>query len=330
MAVAYRSAGAVCSRSGSTSATVTVTQPAGHQAGDILILTASSGASGGVTISTPAGWTLISQSATWNGGFSKSAVFYKVAASSSEPSVSVTTAGTSYLDCQITAWSGADGTTPIDANTGWSASGAGSTNFLCQAITTVANNALIVYLIHDVDGTAYTTPPGGATENSELASGATGWHHVVASKIKTPAGAESSGNYTKAAAGASGGDGIVIALKPFVAAVTPAADFTGTPLSGVWPLSVAFTDASTNTPTSWAWTFGDGGTSSSQNPTHSYAAGGTYTVVLVATNAGGSDTKTRTGYVTVANPSGTFTKIKWGSRLVVTDEGGGVIRVDFV
>jgi PKD repeat protein len=82
---------------------------------------------------------------------------------------------------------------------------------------------------------------------------------------------------------------------------TPVADFTGTPLAGTEPLSVTFTDASTNTPTSWAWTFGDGGTSTAQNPTHSYTAAGTYTVVLVATNAAGSNTKTRTGYVVVSD-----------------------------
>lgn len=79
----------------------------------------------------------------------------------------------------------------------------------------------------------------------------------------------------------------------------PVADFTGTPLTGVSPLAVAFTDTSTNTPTSWAWTFGDGGTSTSQNPTHSYTSPGIYTVVLVATNAAASNTKTQTGYVTV-------------------------------
>lgn len=110
--------------------------------------------------------------------------------------------------------------------------------------------------------------------------------------------------------------------------VTPVADFTGTPLTGTRPLNVAFTDTSTNTPTSWAWTFGDGGTSSAQNPSHTYATAGTYTVTLVATNAAGSDTKTRTGYVTAANPAGTLTKIKWGTDLVVTDEGAGVIEVD--
>jgi len=108
----------------------------------------------------------------------------------------------------------------------------------------------------------------------------------------------------------------------------PVADFTGTPLTGARPLSVAFTDTSTSAPTSWAWTFGDGGTSSAQNPTHSYTVAGTYTVTLVATNTAGSNTKTRTAYVTVANPSGTTTRIKFGDGLDVTDEGAGVIEVN--
>ena len=38
---------------------------------------------------------------------------------------------------------------------------------------------------------------------------------------------------------------------------TPVASFTGTPTSGVDPLTVTFTDASTGSPTGWAWFFGD-------------------------------------------------------------------------
>ena len=83
------------------------------------------------------------------------------------------------------------------------------------------------------------------------------------------------------------------------AMATPVASFTGTPLSGAQPLTVVFTDTSTNTPASWAWTFGDGGTSTLQNPTHTYLTPGTYTVALTATNASGSNTFTATGYVTV-------------------------------
>ena len=76
----------------------------------------------------------------------------------------------------------------------------------------------------------------------------------------------------------------------------PVANFVGNPTSGAAPLTVAFTDQSTNSPTAWGWTFGDGGTSTAQNPSHSYAAG-TYTVSLTATNAYGSDGETKTGYI---------------------------------
>ncbi|MBK9450906.1 MAG: M4 family metallopeptidase [Bacteroidetes bacterium] len=50
-----------------------------------------------------------------------------------------------------------------------------------------------------------------------------------------------------------------------------------------------FTDLSTGNPTAWAWTFGDGGTSVLQNPTHTYAANGTYNVTLVASNGTNCD-----------------------------------------
>lgn len=60
---------------------------------------------------------------------------------------------------------------------------------------------------------------------------------------------------------------------------------------------VQFTDLSTNLPTSWSWTFGDGGTSTVQDPTHTYSAFGSYTVTLTATNANGSDTQTQGGLV---------------------------------
>jgi PKD repeat protein len=84
------------------------------------------------------------------------------------------------------------------------------------------------------------------------------------------------------------------------ATMAPLAGFTGTPTSGVAPLTVAFTDASTRSPTSWAWTFGDGGTSTAQNPSHTYNKAGTYTVTQTVTNAGGTNTMTLAGYITVS------------------------------
>jgi PKD repeat protein len=82
----------------------------------------------------------------------------------------------------------------------------------------------------------------------------------------------------------------------------PVASFSGHPTCGTAPLTVTFTDSSTNSPTSWSWTFGDGGASTSRNPSHVYTAVGTYTVALTATNAGGSNSITRTNYISALVP----------------------------
>ncbi|HEC65063.1 MAG TPA: PKD domain-containing protein [bacterium] len=94
-------------------------------------------------------------------------------------------------------------------------------------------------------------------------------------------------------------DGKPVWNCPFKILLPPVADFSGTPTSGYVPLTVQFTDLSTNTPTSWLWDFGDGETSILQNPLHIYNTPGTFTVTLTATNAGGSDDEVKTDYITV-------------------------------
>lgn len=83
----------------------------------------------------------------------------------------------------------------------------------------------------------------------------------------------------------------------------PVADFSATPTSGTAPLSVSFTDQSTNDPTSWLWNFGDGNTSIQANPGHTYSDAGTYTIELTTNNSFGSDTKTEINFITVFNSS---------------------------
>ncbi|TGE18666.1 GEVED domain-containing protein [Hymenobacter elongatus] len=62
---------------------------------------------------------------------------------------------------------------------------------------------------------------------------------------------------------------------------------------------VQFTDQTQNSPTSWVWNFGDNTpTSPLQSPRHCYATAGTYTVTLTATNAAGTNARTRTNYIT--------------------------------
>jgi len=74
---------------------------------------------------------------------------------------------------------------------------------------------------------------------------------------------------------------------------------------------VQFTDTSTGSPTVWAWDFGDGTTSTEQNPSHAFAASGSFTVRLVASNPSGSSNMTFAMTVTPntvlrLNPAHTF------------------------
>ena len=97
----------------------------------------------------------------------------------------------------------------------------------------------------------------------------------------------------------------------------PVAAFSANRTSITEGQSVVFTDASTNTPTSWAWVCPGGtpSTSSSQNPTITYNTAGTYTVTLTATNAGGSDDEVKTSYITVTEvPSVSEYKITISAR----------------
>ena len=90
--------------------------------------------------------------------------------------------------------------------------------------------------------------------------------------------------------------------------VAPTAAFVGTPTDGCAPQLVSFLDQSTGDVDTWAWDFGDGGTSTDQNPDHTYAAAGAYDVTLAVSGPAGVDTLTSAAYVTVGEgPTAGFT-----------------------
>jgi PKD repeat protein len=84
----------------------------------------------------------------------------------------------------------------------------------------------------------------------------------------------------------------------------PMVSFTGTPLVGNTPLTVQFTDNSTESPNTWDWDFGDGSThGNTTNPSHVYTTEGNYSVSLTATNLGGSNSTTRNWYISTTDIS---------------------------
>ncbi len=108
----------------------------------------------------------------------------------------------------------------------------------------------------------------------------------------------------------------------------PSAEFSADPQNGTAPVSVEFTDlsvAGSNNITSWSWDFGDGGSSSSQNPWHTYNESGSYTVSLTVSDESISDTETKVDYITitVAPPVADFT-----SDITMLEEGGSVSFID--
>jgi PKD repeat protein len=112
------------------------------------------------------------------------------------------------------------------------------------------------------------------------------------------------GSYTVSltVTGSAGMSQKVVAPCVEVLVPPPIPDFEATPTSGTWPLAVAFTDRSSADTTSWSWDFGDGTGSAERSPVHTYLGPGLFSVALTAGGAGGTQTLTRTSFVTVTDP----------------------------
>jgi PKD repeat protein len=109
------------------------------------------------------------------------------------------------------------------------------------------------------------------------------------------------------------------------------ADFSASPREGCVSLPVQFSDLSTGSDIDlWDWDFGDGGRSTSRNPSHTFGPG-IWTVRLTASSTLDSDTETKTGYITVhadlvAAFTANQTTVCEGDEVRFTDtsSGGGI------
>jgi PKD repeat protein len=77
----------------------------------------------------------------------------------------------------------------------------------------------------------------------------------------------------------------------------PTPGFSGTPVEGIVPLEVQFTDSSLGKVNDWEWEFGDGYISHEQHPLHVYTKSGEYSVILTVEGPYGRRTKEQTDYI---------------------------------
>ena len=184
-----------------------------------------------------------------------------------------------------------------------------------------STEAAAVNLVNDLDltvtapdGTTYTgnvfsagwSATGGSAdrvnnvENVYVSSAVAGTWTVTVAGFNIPFGPQPYGLVVDGG-GSSGGN------------VDPVAGFS----SLCTDLECTFTDTSSDgdgSVVSWSWDFGDSDTDTAQDPVHSYAAGGTYTVSLTVTdNDGGTDTTSAS--VTATDPGGNVDPVAGFSSL---------------
>lgn len=102
----------------------------------------------------------------------------------------------------------------------------------------------------------------------------------------------------------------------------PQAEFQYEPIPYCDSTVVNFTDFSSGPITTRNWAFGDGTFSSSQNPVHTYHTPGNYTIILIVTGPGGSDTSSKD--INIA-----FLEYPVADFTAVPDSGGVPLIVTF-
>jgi len=144
----------------------------------------------------------------------------------------------------------------------------------------------------------------------------------------------------KTASGTGGSDKVI--MENYITAYEPAvAGFSGTPTGGQAPLTVQFNDESMGEVDTYAWDFDNNGSidSTAQNPAHTYTVEGTYSVRLVVSGLGGTNTLVRDDYINVysyieasldiaPNVLNMKSKGKWITAYIELPEGYDVDDID--
>lgn len=148
----------------------------------------------------------------------------------------------------------------------------------CIGATVIENSGF--YIVNAYGDDSSTPEQNGALHNESLYFKLWRAGDNIIYDLETVGGVEALWTTTKI------NDLVEVNLTTVQGGVT--ADFTYSPVGGCVPLEVQFTDTSQGGPTSWSWNFGDGGTSTEQNPIHTFNSGGSFEVLLVASKGTGT------------------------------------------
>ena len=181
------------------------------------------------------------------------------------------------------------------ANTACTSANKESNRVMCRA-TNEARDTFVTVAPADVVMVCSTTPcPTAPVLGQTVSVTVTGHFRLITPLLSFLFGGQDTSFASTAQAQ-------LLATPPAVTIPGPVAAFTLSPTSGLTPLVVSFSEASTGTDLSWGWAFGDGTTYNAQNPpAHTYAASGIFTITLTVSNAGGTSVVTHT--VTVSDPA---------------------------
>ncbi|HIH75288.1 MAG TPA: PGF-pre-PGF domain-containing protein [Methanosarcina sp.] len=136
-------------------------------------------------------------------------------------------------------------------------------------------------------------------ESIQAAGEKTVVYRVFVPSVIEPGNFTFSGNvsaYSIPSVPVTGASEIIVTYPP------PEANFSASPLSGIAPLKVQFTNLCTDNADAWEWDFNGNESvdSSEKDPVWTYETAGTYTVVLKAVNnTYGTDTEIKTDFIIV-------------------------------
>ena len=223
--IAFRAAS-----SGSNDATTSIVfaKPTGVASGDVLLAVIS--VRGNPTILPPSGWTEVRLDI--NGNTIRQGVYVHVAGGSEPASYTFDFSKAHSAAGGIVAFSGVDGSNPVDAHDGQI--NASSTSITAPSITTTGPDRMLVGFF-GIPSLTSMTPPGGMTERIDVAAPSTNTYKVtagVASGLVAAAGA--TGTRTAVAANSATNIGQLVALRPGSSG-PPAPDTTAPTVTGETP-----------------------------------------------------------------------------------------------